>query len=187
MPWKDVCPMDQRRQFVLDARRYAGSWTELCARYQICRKTGYQWLARADADGLEALGEHAGHGPAACRRSTIRLTTKSASSAGTAGSAGTPSGSTSVTCSPNSTSASRRSTTANGICTLDRSNSGAFTSACCGSRMPSAGSAAGDSYRCPRTDLLPMSPAAQFDDAPRLWILPRRLPGSRGPQRASTS
>ncbi len=37
MPWKDVCPMDQRRQFVLDARHYAGSWTELCVRYDISR------------------------------------------------------------------------------------------------------------------------------------------------------
>lgn len=69
MPWKDVCPMDQRRQFVLDARRYAGSWTELCARYQISRKTGYKWLARADAEGLEALGERSRR-PIGCPHAT---------------------------------------------------------------------------------------------------------------------
>jgi len=36
---RHVCPMDQRRQFVLDARRFAGGWTELCARYCISRRT----------------------------------------------------------------------------------------------------------------------------------------------------
>lgn len=59
MPWRKVEPMDQRRQFVVDARRYAGSFRELCSRYDISRKTGYKWVARADAEGLDALAEHA--------------------------------------------------------------------------------------------------------------------------------
>jgi transposase InsO family protein len=57
MPWKEVGPMDQRRQFVVDARRYAGGWTELCARYGISRKTGYKWFARAEAEGSALLAE----------------------------------------------------------------------------------------------------------------------------------
>jgi transposase InsO family protein len=69
MPWKDVCPMDQRRQFVIDARRFAGSWTELCTRYSISRKTGYKWLARAEAEGLDGLAEHSRR-PLTCPHAT---------------------------------------------------------------------------------------------------------------------
>ena len=69
MPWKDVCPMDQRRQFIIDARRFAGSWTELCARYDISRKTGYKWLARAEAEGLDGLDEHSRR-PLTCPHAT---------------------------------------------------------------------------------------------------------------------
>lgn len=32
--------------------------TELCERYGISRKTGYKWLSRYEADGLEGLREH---------------------------------------------------------------------------------------------------------------------------------
>jgi transposase-like protein len=37
MPWRKVLPMDQRRQFVQDARRYGGSFAELCRRYGVSR------------------------------------------------------------------------------------------------------------------------------------------------------
>jgi putative transposase len=69
MPWKDVCPMDQRRQFVRDAHRWVGSWTELCAHYGISRKTGYKWCARAEATGLEHLDE-LGRRPHRCPHAT---------------------------------------------------------------------------------------------------------------------
>jgi transposase InsO family protein len=69
MPWKDVCPMDDRRQFVRDARHYTGSWTELCARYDISRKTGYKWLARAEAGGLDPLAEQSRR-PETCPHAT---------------------------------------------------------------------------------------------------------------------
>jgi transposase InsO family protein len=51
--------MDQRRQFVIDARHYTGSFRELCTRYAISRKTGYKWVARAEAEGLATLAERA--------------------------------------------------------------------------------------------------------------------------------
>ena len=69
MPWKEVDPMDQRRQFVADARRCVGSWTELCARYGISRKTGYKWLARAEAQGSTGLTELSRR-PRACPHAT---------------------------------------------------------------------------------------------------------------------
>lgn len=55
MPWRKVEPMDQRRQFVVDARRYGGSFSELCARYAISRKTGYKWVDRYHTAGPGAL------------------------------------------------------------------------------------------------------------------------------------
>lgn len=47
MPWCETSPMDQRQAFVWEAKRQWWSMTELCARYEISRKTGYKWLARA--------------------------------------------------------------------------------------------------------------------------------------------
>jgi putative transposase len=47
--------MDVRQAFVADARREALSMTALCATYGISRKTGYKWVARADAGGVAAL------------------------------------------------------------------------------------------------------------------------------------
>jgi transposase InsO family protein len=49
--------MESRRGFVVEARREGLSMTELCATYGISRKTGYKWLARADAGGQAALAD----------------------------------------------------------------------------------------------------------------------------------
>src|ERR671937_73989 len=55
MPWQERSPMDLRLQFVRDWQ--SGSWTmtELCADYQISRKTGYKWVARHEASGRAGL------------------------------------------------------------------------------------------------------------------------------------
>ena len=42
MPWKDLLPMDQKTQFVSEYLRDSLSFTELCQRYHISRKTGYK-------------------------------------------------------------------------------------------------------------------------------------------------
>src|SRR5437899_12665776 len=55
MPWSETSPMDQRVQFVTDARRGDEDFTNLCLRYGVSRKTGYKWLERYAAGGVTAL------------------------------------------------------------------------------------------------------------------------------------
>ena len=55
MPWKDELPMDQKTQFVSEYLRDSLSFTELCLRYHISRKTGYKWIKRYQADGPVGL------------------------------------------------------------------------------------------------------------------------------------
>ena len=55
MPWLETDAVEQRERFVVDSRRAIFSVTELCARYGISRKTGYKWLARAEAEGRQGL------------------------------------------------------------------------------------------------------------------------------------
>jgi predicted AAA+ superfamily ATPase len=42
MPWKETSPMDQKIQFIADFSKKRFSFTELCERYEISRKTGYK-------------------------------------------------------------------------------------------------------------------------------------------------
>jgi len=49
--------MTERRQFIVDARQRLVTFTDLCALYGISRVTGYKWLARANASGLDCLQE----------------------------------------------------------------------------------------------------------------------------------
>jgi putative transposase len=55
MPWKEELPMDQKTQFVSEYLRDSLSFTELCQRYHISRKTGYKWIARYEALGPAGL------------------------------------------------------------------------------------------------------------------------------------
>jgi transposase InsO family protein len=57
MPWQQESTMELRRQFVQDVQSGATPVSELCAAYQISRKTGYKWLARYEAGGLPALAD----------------------------------------------------------------------------------------------------------------------------------
>jgi transposase InsO family protein len=65
MPWSEVTAMDERLQFVADARRGGEEMSELCRRYGISRKTGYKWLARYDAEGAACFRERS-HRPRTC-------------------------------------------------------------------------------------------------------------------------
>src|SRR3954471_7400006 len=58
MPWQEWSPVNLRMRFVTDWQ--AGCWTmtELCADYQISRKTGYKWVARHDTSGAAGLHDH---------------------------------------------------------------------------------------------------------------------------------
>jgi putative transposase len=55
MPWQELLPVNLRMHFVTDWE--TGCWTmsELCADYQISRKTGYKWLARHTTSGPAGL------------------------------------------------------------------------------------------------------------------------------------
>ena len=53
MPWKEELPMDQKTQFVSEYLRDSLSFTELCQRYHISRKTGYKWIIRYQAEVLQ--------------------------------------------------------------------------------------------------------------------------------------
>ena len=55
MPWRETSPMQERVRFVKDCRMGLYPVSELCGRYGISRKTGYQWLARFEAEGAAGL------------------------------------------------------------------------------------------------------------------------------------
>ena len=57
MPWRQVNVMTERRQFIRDARQRLMTFTDLCALYGVSRVTGYKWLQRANASGLDYLQE----------------------------------------------------------------------------------------------------------------------------------
>jgi putative transposase len=57
MPWREVCPMDERARFIIECLRREWSMTELCRRYQVSRKTGYKWWQRFEGGGQAALAD----------------------------------------------------------------------------------------------------------------------------------
>lgn len=57
MPWREVKPMDQKLLFIADHLRATTTFSELCCRYGISRKTGYKWVARYQNLGFDGLLE----------------------------------------------------------------------------------------------------------------------------------
>lgn len=55
MPWREDCVMDKRLAFIADALSGLFTMVDLCARYEISRKTGYKWLARYAQEGVSGL------------------------------------------------------------------------------------------------------------------------------------
>lgn len=55
MPWTEVKSMDQKLLFIADQIRAVTTFSDLCDRYGISRKTGYKWVARYAELGLEGL------------------------------------------------------------------------------------------------------------------------------------
>ena len=58
MPWGVVSLMSLRQEFVRLSESKAVSFTELCQRYGISRKTGYKWLGRYRKEGSTGLADH---------------------------------------------------------------------------------------------------------------------------------
>jgi putative transposase len=57
MPWREMCPMTERAQFMVECIRGELSMSALCRKYEISRKSGYKWWARFEAGGQAALGD----------------------------------------------------------------------------------------------------------------------------------
>src|SRR5215467_6548534 len=57
MPWRESSVMEEKLRFVFEYQQGHRSMTELCQRYEIARETGYVWLRRYQAMGLEGLRE----------------------------------------------------------------------------------------------------------------------------------
>lgn len=57
MPWRETCPMDERRRFIEDWLRDEWNVSELCRAYGISRKTGYKWLERFKIGGIAELDD----------------------------------------------------------------------------------------------------------------------------------
>ena len=53
MPWLETVPMEQRERFIRDWQLDLYTMTELSARYDVSRKTGYKWLERFDEGGRQ--------------------------------------------------------------------------------------------------------------------------------------
>src|SRR5712672_2424601 len=56
MPWKEIEPMNQRKEFVLKAIG-TNNFRQLCEEYGISAKTGYKWRERFYEHGFEGLEE----------------------------------------------------------------------------------------------------------------------------------
>ena len=57
MHWEQSSPMDQKTQFVSEYLRDTISFTELCDRYGISRKTSYKLIDRYQAEGPAGLAD----------------------------------------------------------------------------------------------------------------------------------
>lgn len=57
MPWKESCAMDERARFCVEALSGDVSVAELCRAYGVSRVTGYKWIRRYEAGGVEALAD----------------------------------------------------------------------------------------------------------------------------------
>lgn len=55
MPWRQSSPVSERLAFVQDVARGQEPFAELCRRYGISRKTGYQWWRRFEVEGVIGL------------------------------------------------------------------------------------------------------------------------------------
>lgn len=55
MPWKDTSVQEERFRFVENWRSGAWDMASLCRSYGVTRKTGYKWIERYEADGLDGL------------------------------------------------------------------------------------------------------------------------------------
>jgi len=74
MPWQELSPVNLRMHFITDWQRDCWTMTELCADYQISRKTGYKWVERfetAGPPGLHDASRRPAHSPSATEAALV--------------------------------------------------------------------------------------------------------------------
>lgn len=57
MPWRNICPMEERDRFIEDWLEDELSMTGLCAHFGVSRKTGYKWIGRFREKGGLGLSD----------------------------------------------------------------------------------------------------------------------------------
>lgn len=75
MPWKETHRVQQREEFISHWLKSEFSMNELCAHYDISRRTGYKWVERFVHEGLEGLEDRSRaphHHPNAVDKGTVR-------------------------------------------------------------------------------------------------------------------
>lgn len=55
MPWSTMTIADEKISFVADVLEEDDTFSSACARHGISRKTGYKWLERYRAEGIDGL------------------------------------------------------------------------------------------------------------------------------------
>ncbi len=65
MPWTHTDPVNERLQFIALHQEELYSVTELCDRFGVSRDTGYRWIARYRAEGVDGLKDRS-HAPKYC-------------------------------------------------------------------------------------------------------------------------
>lgn len=55
MPWREIRPLDQKKEFAREFRRGLFTMTEMAERYEISRKTGYAIVRRVNEFGVAGL------------------------------------------------------------------------------------------------------------------------------------
>lgn len=58
MSWKETCPMDEKIKFIAMAKSEIYSFASTCRQFGISRQTGYELMARYQAEGEKALVPH---------------------------------------------------------------------------------------------------------------------------------
>src|SRR3972149_7281065 len=65
MPWRELSPMDEKVRFIEAFRSGIFKFAELCAFFDISRKTGYKWVGRWKEQGRAGL-EDRSHAVRSC-------------------------------------------------------------------------------------------------------------------------
>jgi len=58
MGWTETCAVEERMRFMLAVERQEEPFSALCRQFGVSRKTGYKWLERYEAAGVEGLIDH---------------------------------------------------------------------------------------------------------------------------------